>query len=113
MSAYGTKQTFQPVSFYVQKVQEGIKQIEDSSSALLQDFNYALLCSQPVAEMVIDVVVGTELLRQANVDERRFDLAASWVNRKMLEVEGRAKRIGEVLSLAHGPERLLNWPRND
>ena len=78
---------------YVQKVQKGIKQIEDSSSALLQDFNYALLCSQPVAEMVIDVVVGTELLRQANVDERRLDLAASWVNRKMLDVEGRAKRI--------------------
>ncbi len=80
---------------YAKKVREGIERIGDASTALLQDFNYALLCSQPVAEMVIDVIVGTELLRQASVDERRFDLAASWINRKMLEVEGRAKRVRE------------------
>ena len=80
---------------YAKKVREGIERIGDASTALLQDFNYALLCSQPVAEMVIDVIVGTELLRQASVDERRFDLAASWINRKMLEVEGRARRVQE------------------
>jgi hypothetical protein len=79
----------------VEKVLRGIGCIEDASTSLLQDFSYALLCSQPVAQMVIDVIVGTELLRQANVDERRFDLAASWINRKMLEVEGSAKRIQE------------------
>jgi alkylation response protein AidB-like acyl-CoA dehydrogenase len=79
----------------VEKVLRGIGCIEDASTSLLQDFSYALLCSQPVAQMVIDVIVGTELLRQANVDERRFDLAASWINRKMLEVEGNAKRIRE------------------
>ena len=41
------------------------------------------------------VLVGGELLRQADVAPRRFDLAASWINRKMLEVEMHARRIKE------------------
>jgi hypothetical protein len=45
--------------------------------------------------MVIHVIVGTELLRQAQVSAARFDLAASWVNRKMLELEMFAKRVGD------------------
>jgi hypothetical protein len=77
------------------KVRRGIEQINEASPALLQDFSYALLCARPVAEMVICVIVATELLRQAHAVPGRFDLAASWVNRKMLEVEMHAKRVSE------------------
>jgi hypothetical protein len=77
------------------KVRSGVERINDASVALLQDFNYALLCAKPVADMVVNVIVGTELLRQAEADPARFDLAASWVNRKMLDVEMLARRISE------------------
>ena len=80
---------------FAAKVREGIERINETSVALLQDFNYALLCARPVAEMVIDVIVGTELLRQADVAPERFDLAASWVNRKSVELEMRARRVSE------------------
>ncbi len=80
---------------YTKKIRDGIARIHESSVALLQDPNYALLCARPVADMVIDVLVGGELLRQADVAPRRFDLAASWINRKMLEVEMHARRIKE------------------
>ena len=78
---------------YADKVREGIKRIEGASSALLNDFSYALLCSRPLADMVIGVIVGSELLLQADVAPEREDLAASWVNRKMLDLETEAKRI--------------------
>jgi hypothetical protein len=45
--------------------------------------------------MVIDVVVAAELLRQAQARPDRVDLAASWVNRRMLEVEMNARRVAE------------------
>ncbi len=80
---------------YTQKLRGGIARIHEASAALLQDPNYALLCARPVADMVIDVLVGGELLRQAEVAPRRYDLAASWINRKMLEVEMHARRIKE------------------
>ena len=78
-----------------EKVSAGIERIEDVSVALLRDPAYALLSARSVAEMVIHVIVGTELLRQAQVSADRFDLAASWVNRKMLELEMYAKRVGD------------------
>ena len=77
------------------KVRVGIERIEDVSVALLRDPAYALLSARSVAEMVIHVIVGTELLRQAQASSSRFDLAASWVNRKMLELEMYAARVGE------------------
>ena len=77
------------------RVRDGIGLINEAAPSLLQDFEYALLCSRHVAEMVICVIVATELLRQAAAAPERFDLAASWVNRKMLEVEMHAKRVGE------------------
>jgi alkylation response protein AidB-like acyl-CoA dehydrogenase len=78
-----------------EKVRGGIGQIEDASVALLRDPAYALLSARSVAEMVIHVIVGTELLRQAQVSPARFDLAASWVNHKMPELEMFAKRLSE------------------
>ena len=75
------------------KVRVGIGQIEEASVALLHDFSYALLCSKPLADMVIAVIVGSELLLQADVAPEREDLAASWVNRKMLDLATEASRI--------------------
>jgi alkylation response protein AidB-like acyl-CoA dehydrogenase len=78
-----------------EKVRLGIERIEESSIALLKDFNYALLSAKPVADMVTQVIVATELLGQADVVPERFDLAASWTNRNMAEVEISARRIAE------------------
>ena len=93
---------------FADKVRTGIARINQASAALLQDFNYALLCARHVAEMVIEVISATELLRQADVAPRRFDLAASYVNRKMLELELHASRVedGDVGRLERC-ERIL------
>jgi alkylation response protein AidB-like acyl-CoA dehydrogenase len=80
---------------YADKVRHGMKLILDASSALLSDFAYALMSARSLAEIVISVVVGAELLKQAEADPKRFDLAASWINRRMNDLEGRAQRIKE------------------
>ncbi|MEE8313282.1 MAG: acyl-CoA dehydrogenase family protein [Myxococcota bacterium] len=84
-----------PLIPLAEKVRAGIERIEEVSVALLRDPAYALLSARSVAEMVIHVIVATELLRQAQASADRFDLAASWVNRKMLELEMYAKRVGD------------------
>ncbi len=78
-----------------EKVRRGIERIEEASVALLRDPSYALLSARPVAEMVTQVIVATELLRQADAAPSRFDLAASWTNRNMSELESSAQRIAE------------------
>lgn len=77
------------------KVLEGMHQILDAAGALLSDFNYALMSAQSLAEVVASVIAGAELLKQAKADPKRFDLAASWINRRMNDLEGRCKRIRE------------------
>jgi hypothetical protein len=69
--------------------------ILDSSSALLADFSYALMSAQSLAEVVASVIAAAELLKQAKADPRRVDLAASWINQRMVDLEGRCKRIKE------------------
>jgi alkylation response protein AidB-like acyl-CoA dehydrogenase len=64
-----------------------------ASVALIKDPSYALLSARAVAEMVIQVIIATELLRQAQADPRRVELAARWVNLKLLELEMHAKRV--------------------
>ncbi len=83
------------------KVLEGMNLILGSAGALLADFNYALMSAQSLAEVVAAVIAGAELLKQAKADPSRFDLAASWINRRMVDLEGRCKRIKEG-----SPERL-------
>jgi hypothetical protein len=78
---------------YADKVRTGIKQIQEASAALLKGMNYALLNARLMGEAVIDVIAATELLRQADHDPKRFDLAAYWSNRKMLEVDAHTRRI--------------------
>ena len=78
-----------------EKVRRGMEQILDSSVTLLADFGYALLSARLLADVVIAVVVAAELLKQADVDPRRVDLAGSWINRRMLDVEWKTQRIRE------------------
>jgi hypothetical protein len=78
---------------YAGKVRQGMARILEASAALLADFGYALLSAQLLADVVIAVIVAAELLKQAQADPRRFDLAASWINRRMLDVEWKTQRI--------------------
>lgn len=75
------------------KVLAGMGLILESAGALLKDFNYALMSSQALAEVVSSVIVGAELLKQADADAERLDLAASWINRRMCDLEGKTARI--------------------
>jgi hypothetical protein len=77
------------------KVREAMDQILDASASLMADFGYALLSAQLLADVVIAVVVAAELLKQAQADSNRFDLAASWINRRMLDVAQNTQRIRE------------------
>lgn len=80
---------------FAQRVLEGIMRIEEASIALIRDFGYALLSARAVADMVIAVIVSTELLRQADVAPERTELAARWIHTSMLELEAHAKRVIE------------------
>lgn len=82
-----------PLAPYAERVRGGIERILESSSALMKDARYALLSAQSLAEVVISVVVATELLRQAQLDPSRLDIAASWIERRMIDLEGRTQRI--------------------
>jgi alkylation response protein AidB-like acyl-CoA dehydrogenase len=78
---------------YAERVRRGMQQVLEAGSALAADLGYALLSAQSLAENVISVVVSAELLRQAEADPSRLDVAASWVERRMVDVEGRSERI--------------------
>ena len=80
---------------YADKVRRGMELVLAASGALMADFAYALMSARSLAEVVIAVVVGAELLKQAEADPRRFDLAASWINRRMVDLEGCTRRIKE------------------
>jgi alkylation response protein AidB-like acyl-CoA dehydrogenase len=80
---------------FADKVLKGMGLILDASSALLADFNYALMSAQSLAEVVSSVIAGAELLKQAQADPARLDLAASWINRRMVDLEARCQRIKE------------------
>ena len=85
----------EPLRELADKVRAGIVAINGVSAALLADPGYALLSARSVGEMVIHVIVGTELLLQAQADPQRVDLAAFWVNLKMLELAMYAQRVSE------------------
>jgi alkylation response protein AidB-like acyl-CoA dehydrogenase len=78
-----------------QQVEQEIQRIEHSTKILFADIGYALLRAKLLAEMVIDVLAATELLRQVGADSSRLDLAESFVRRRMLQVESAARRIEE------------------
>jgi hypothetical protein len=72
-----------------------MKLIMDSSSALLEDVSYALMSARSLADVVSSVIAGAELLKQAKADPARLDLAASWINRRMVDLESKCQRIRE------------------
>jgi hypothetical protein len=61
--------------------------------SLMGDQQYALLNAKRVCEMVIDVVVGAELLCQADLAPGRLELAQSFVQRRIPAVRMNAERI--------------------
>jgi alkylation response protein AidB-like acyl-CoA dehydrogenase len=102
------KFTEEPLAGFAEQISKGIDQVNEASVALIKDPSYALLSARAVAEMVIQVIVATELLRQAHADPRRVELAARWVNLKLLELEMHAKRVssGDV-SRVERCERII------
>lgn len=77
----------------VQEVCDGIGHLNGSVEALMGDPQYALLNAKRVSEMIIDVLVATELLQQSALSEEKHLLATSFVHRRMLAVEMSARRI--------------------
>ncbi len=77
----------------VQEVCDGIGHLNGSVEALMGDPQYALLNAKRVSEMIIDVLVATELLQQSALSEEKHLLATSFVHRRMLAVEMNARRI--------------------
>jgi alkylation response protein AidB-like acyl-CoA dehydrogenase len=67
--------------------------IDETVKVLFSDLSYALMRAKLMAETVIDVVAGTELLKQARVDPSRADIAETFIRRRMLEAESVAHRI--------------------
>jgi alkylation response protein AidB-like acyl-CoA dehydrogenase len=74
-------------------VAEAAVRIEDALKVLFSDMSYALLRAKLMAQMVIDVIAATELLKQAGADPSRLDLAEAFIRRRMLAVEHAARRI--------------------
>jgi hypothetical protein len=62
-------------------------------AALMADPRYALLNAKRLSEMVIDVLVASELLQQAAHSEEKLILATTFIDRRMLAVEMSARRI--------------------
>jgi hypothetical protein len=77
----------------VEQVCGGIDWIERSLPALMESLEYALLNAKRISEMVIDVLVSTELLEQAQASDEKTDLAMAFIHRHMLAVEMKARRI--------------------
>ena len=93
---------------YAERVRQGIEQVMAAGPALLSDASYALLSAGSLAESIVSVVVSAELLKQADADPERLDVAASWVDRRMVDLEGRTERIRSgTPALLERCERML------
>jgi hypothetical protein len=57
------------------------------------DPQYALLNAKRLSEMIIDVLIGAELLFQARIGDDKWALAASFIRRRMPAVQLNAHRI--------------------
>jgi len=80
-------------SSLAKQVEQEIPRIEEATKILFTDIGYALFRAKLLAEMVIDVLAATELLRQVGADPTRLDFAESYVRRRMPQVELAARRI--------------------
>jgi 3-(methylthio)propanoyl-CoA dehydrogenase len=72
---------------------QGVERILESASALGADMSYALLSAQSLAEIVISVITGAELLKQADRMPSRIPVATTWIERRMNDLEARTAWI--------------------
>ena len=73
---------------YADRVRKGIDLVLAAGGALAADLGYALLSAQSLAENLASILVAGELLRRRTTTRSRFDIAASWVERRMVDLEG-------------------------
>ncbi len=78
-----------------ERVKQSCVAVDEAAKILFTDPPYALLRAKLVAEMVINLIAANELLRQAQADPGRRDLAEAFVIRRMLENELGARRIAQ------------------
>jgi alkylation response protein AidB-like acyl-CoA dehydrogenase len=78
-----------------ERVKQSCLMVDEAAKILFADLPYALLRAKLVAEMVINLVTASQLLRQAQADPAWRDLAEAFVIRRMLENELGAKRIAQ------------------
>ena len=78
-----------------ERIQAVTSHLDDTMKVLFSDLSYALMRAKMVAETVIDVIAGAELIKQARVDPTRTDVAESFIRRRMLEAASVARRIEE------------------
>ena len=96
----------------VAQVRTGMEWIHTSLTALMADPRYALLNAKRLCEMVIDVLVASELLQQAVHDEEKLVLATTFIHRRMPAVEMKARRIGSGdASRLQRYDRILGLPQ--
>ncbi|MBW2667373.1 MAG: hypothetical protein JRE13_13875, partial [Deltaproteobacteria bacterium] len=75
------------------RIRNVIDGLDETLKVLFSDLNYALSRAKLMAETVIDVIAGAELLNQAAVDDSRRDIAESFIRRRMLEAASVSRRI--------------------
>jgi ABC-type iron transport system FetAB ATPase subunit len=76
-----------------ERIRTVIERLDGTMKVLFSDLSYALLRAKLMAETVIDVIAGAELLKQAKVDVSRTDIAEAFIRRRMMEAESVARRI--------------------
>jgi len=93
----------------VDRIRSVTDRIDETIKVLFSDLSYALMRAKLMAETVIDVIAGTELLKQAKVDPARLDIAETFIRRRMLEAESVAHRIEDNADGGfERDERILN-----
>jgi alkylation response protein AidB-like acyl-CoA dehydrogenase len=80
------------------RIRAVIDGLDETMKVLFSDLNYALSRAKLMAETVIDVIAGAELLKQAAVDGSRRDIAESFIRRRMLEAASVSRRIQDGAS---------------
>lgn len=91
----GAMQSDERVAELAKMVDAAVGRIEECAAILFSDLRYALLRAKMIAELVIDALAGTELLRQVGAEPSRLDVAEAFVRRRMIEAEAKARRIRE------------------
>jgi hypothetical protein len=90
------------------RIRTVISSLDETMKVLFSDLDYALLRAKLMAETVIDVIAGAELLKQAAIDPSRRDVAEAFIRRRMLEAESVSRRIeDDVAGRVERDSRIL------